>query len=255
MSNYPALPRAKPAHFSLINSHEAMVSRLKAARVRRNEADWWREQLAESKGLPFSTRLFVIMAVFNLASEPTLLANAGAIAEGLDGLNPEEWSTTVQLLSSQIDRNSFSRRPEQSSATAPRFTSYRLSYLFALRSSRVLARKLFLQNLLDQPDGNLPIAELRQVCALDAALVRELDWAPAMKIIQETYALGAAYRLRRFIVPGRMLPEHIADEILLNPTQYPTTLWDIAESVASAKARKAVRAVGPIARTEKWFPN
>jgi hypothetical protein len=118
-----------------------------------------------------------------------------------------------------------------------------------------MARKLFLQNLLEQPDGNVPIAEFRQLCALDAGLAGELEWLRAMKIIRETYAQGAAYRLRRILVPGRMLPEAVADEILLKPTHYPAALWDFAESVASAKARKAVRAVGPIAKAEKWFAN
>jgi hypothetical protein len=255
MLQYQNLPRSKIAHFSLVDSDEAMVSRLKAARTRRNELNWWRAQLAEAKGLSFSTRLFVTMACFNLATESVLHQSADQIAEGLDALSSEEWSTTVQLVSTQIDRISFSSKAERSAAVAQSRKSYRFSYLIALKSSRATARKLFLQNLLEQPDENLPIADFRQLFALDAGLAGELEWPRAMKIVRETYAQGAAYRLRRLLVPSGMLPEAVADEILLKPMIYPAALWDFAEIVASDKARKAVRAVGPIARAEKWFAN
>jgi hypothetical protein len=195
------------------------------------------------------------MACFNLASDSALVENSDQIGDGLDALNSEEWSTTVQLLSAQLDSPSFSGRSEPSSTVAQPMKSYRFAYLMALKSNRATARKLFIGNLLEQSDGNLPIAEFRQLCALDAALSGELKWPSAMKIIQATYAQGAAYHLQRLITPGRTLPDEIASEVLRNPTQYPATLWDFAESVASTKARRAIRAVGPIAKAEKWFVN
>lgn len=250
---HPGLPRTKPAHFSLTNSAEPMVSRLKAAKAKRKDPVWWRERVIEAKALPFSAKLFVLMACFNLASNSVLLQLSGDIRDELDAFDAEEWSTVVHLLSPQIDRISFSNRSSQSSLTAPPIKSYRLSYLMGLKSPRVIARKIFVKNLLKQHDRNLPIAEFRQICALDAALSSELDWPSAMTIIRETYALGAAYQIRRLYAPA--LPDDIANEVLMNPTLYPAAMWDIAESVASSKARKAIRPVGPIARAEKWFAN
>ena len=49
------------------------------------------------------------------------------------------------------------------------------------------------------------------------------------------------------------IPEVVAYEILSNANYYPLPLWDAAETVASSKARKAVRPVAKIAKLDKWF--
>lgn len=103
-------------------------------------------------------------------------------------------------------------------------------------------------------DRNVAIAEFRQTHALEGAMNGELEWPLAMSIVRDTYQEGAAKGLRRVFMTGRMIPDTIANEVLFaNPAQYPVALWDVAEGVASAKARKAIKAVGPIAKAEKWF--
>ncbi len=253
MLSYLRLPRAKAAHFSLVDSTQAMVLRLRAALSRRKETNWWHTQFEESKTSPFPTKLFVLVACFNLVPLPILLKLSEEISSALDGLDSQEWSVAVQTLSSQIDRISFSGRSSPSSMVVPSLRSYRFSFLLALRSPRVIGRKLFLENLLGVADQSPAIAEFRQVYALDAALTSELDWSSAMELIEETYAQGAAYQLRRLTPSARALPDEIITEVLQNPTKYPVALWDIAESGASAKARRAVKAVGTIAKSEKWF--
>ena len=229
--------------------------RLKAARRRRKEAVWWREQLSGSGKAPFSSRLLAVMACLVLATTSVIIELSNELSELLDAFDAEEWASAVQLISEQLDRDFLVAKPDTSSKELPPSQSHRLSFFVALRSNRAAATRLFLRDFLDVKDENLAIAEFRQTRAFDAALSNELDWSAAMAIVRATYKQGAAYQIRRLGLIARM-PDQVANEVLaVNPSQYPVTVWEIAESVASAKARKAVKAVGPIAKAEKWFAN
>jgi hypothetical protein len=128
-----------------------------------------------------------------------------------------------------------------------------IAYLFALKSNRSVSRAIFLKQLLDAKDQDIFVSEFRQLWSIEAALVNELDWSTALKIVKQTYSRGAAYQLQRLFTGHNMLPEDVANEVLSNAIAYPASLWDAAESVASARARSAVRAVGQVAKSEKWF--
>ena len=253
MWRYESHRRMKLGHVSLTNNSEAIVSRLRAAKVRSKDINWWTEQIKQAKSLPFPIKLFVLVASSCILTPQNLLQLQMELSGLLDDMNSEQWAATAGLMSRHIDRGSFSGVPRRSNVSLPTIKSTRFAYLLALKSPRATSRQLFLTNLLGAQDENLSISEFRQLFALDAALSGELEWAVAIKIIRQTYVRGAAYTLRRFSVPSRLLPKEIIDVVLRNPAKYPAAMWDIAVDAASAEARKAVRAVGPIAKAERWF--
>jgi hypothetical protein len=79
-----------------------------------------------------------------------------------------------------------------------------------------------------------------------------LDWEAALAVVRETYSAGA-YQMRDVLYRTFILPESIASQILSNPDEYPRGLWEEAVDTAAAKSRRLVRAVGKVAKTERWF--
>jgi hypothetical protein len=211
--------------------------------------------VSEVEGSPFSTRLLVYVAFFNYAPSSIIIELAGAITASVDGMTSEEWSVVVGLVEHKFDRISFPGRPEPGRTTSvPDVVSRRVAYLLALHSNRAVARGLFLKHFLHAGDREPFIAEFRQTWAVEAALAGELEWPEALNVVKKTYAQGAAYSLQS-VLHGDVLPQFVSDEVLSNARLYPGFLWDAAERAASAKARKAIRAVGKVAKQDKWLSN
>ena len=64
-----------------------------------------------------------------------------------------------------------------------------------------------------------------------------------------------SYLLRFLFHEQVTLPSSIVDTILARATKYPVPLWELAEGLAYARARKAIRPVGKVAKEERWFAN
>jgi NACHT domain len=249
------MPRPKVNHYSLSDADVPMAYRFRAARTRRSDASWWKSQLIRMEGSPFSARLLANVALFNFAPPSIIIELADTVGPGLDKMSSEEWSAVARLIEHQFDRISFSSKFERAAAAVPDIKSSRVAYLLALNSNRSIARSLFLRHFLNSSERETFMAEFRQMWAVEVAFAGELEWPEALEIVKKTYAQGAAYQLQRVLTQDNVLPEAVAREILSNSRAYPSFLWDAAERFASTKARKAVRAVGQVARLDKWFAN
>src|SRR5262249_31412552 len=113
--------------------------------------------------------------------------------------------------------------------------------------------ELFLKYFVNHNDQALWIQEFRQEWAFGLGANGFLDWGAVLAIIRETYHSGAWRKVRRGLYRANPLPEEIAAEFLANPQDYPIALWESAINAAEMKTRKAVRPVGKVAKTERWF--
>jgi len=246
------LSRPKPSHYNLLDAGVPLAYRFRAARARSADLDWWRIQLDGAESAPSATKLIVNVAFFSLAQASLIIELADRVGPILEKLTKEEWSSLVKVIGVEVGRRSFALKPEAVPVAVSSLRSSRLAYLLAQGSSQAVSRALFLKYFLHSNDRESFIAEFRQAWAIEAAFANELGWTEALSIVRKTYTQGAAYQLQRMI-SGKDLPEAVAGEVLANPRMYPCALWDTAERFASAKARKAVRAVGQVARQDRWF--
>ena len=50
-----------------------------------------------------------------------------------------------------------------------------------------------------------------------------------------------------------VIPEAVVQQVLAASRDYPVSLWESAEAIASAQVRKRIQAVGRIAKKDHWF--
>ena len=129
--------------------------------------------------------------------------------------------------------------------------SSRFAYLLALKYPQ-FQEDIFLTHFVSSRSENKPIVVFRQRWAIETALSGALDWTTCLGIVRETYDQGAFYSISPMTEEVN-LPTHVAEKILAASDNYPATLWDCSDAVAAANARKAVRAVGVVAKNENWF--
>jgi hypothetical protein len=259
LANSKFRTRRKATHPDILNSDEPLCARIRTAMSERGRPEWWVDQFGRAGGKPFGARLLLYLSFIILAPVNVLVKLADTASEALDSLPSEEWSIVLSLASEALDRV---YPPPKKQPTRPTFPvsdlgSPRLAYFVALREPNECGRSIFAEFFLRSGDTDYAIARFRQGWALDAAAGGALDWAKALEVVRSTYMQqGATYP---FLGLARALnlnlPEACTVEILANPEHYPTYLWDAAERSASATARAAIRAVGAVAKKDKWFGN
>jgi hypothetical protein len=112
---------------------------------------------------------------------------------------------------------------------------------------------MFLKHFVDEHGRNEVVPDFRQRWALEAALDGLLDWNIGLQIIRQTYGQGASFNIGPMVDRPVHLPSDIGGAILDEPDKYPTALWNFSEAVAAGNARKGVRPVGVVAKSDKWF--
>lgn len=106
----------------------------------------------------------------------------------------------------------------------------------------------------DAEERTPEIDDFRQTLAMQTALEGKLQWERALQILRETYAAGVCSSTEhRFLHSRWQVPTHVAEIVLDSPTDYPLFAWDLAMKRGTSDARKQVRAVGQVAKKEKWF--
>jgi hypothetical protein len=123
-----------------------------------------------------------------------------------------------------------------------------------MKETSKYGRAVFLDHFVNASDSEFVLAKFRQYHAIEAALASKLDWSLALAIVRSTYAEGVVYQGARVLDNERAkLPNEVAQQILARPNDYPVSVWQHAEYVATGNARKAVRPVGNVAKMERWF--
>ncbi len=250
------LPRRSAAHRAPIDLFDRSISlckRLRYARARAKDAAWWTRQ---ARGMHQADDRFLFYLAFWIWAGNTVLADmADEIADALEQLPDAEWHGLLEFVQPLVERLAVTR--SDAPATWPAsLSSPRFALLVAFREQASMGRSIFLKHFVQDGSGHSRIAEFRQAGAFEAALAGVLDWERALLIIRSTYADGAWSRIMRVRSDGprrAALPEAVAKQVLEAPGDYPVYLWELAESRSALKARKAIKAVGLIARKEKWF--
>jgi hypothetical protein len=228
-----------------------LYRRLRIAHSYRNNVTWWSERFDELHNIPFSTQLIYIISLFVLASSMVIIKIAERVAAYLDSLSNEQWKFVISLIQPELARPVETAKPE---SVPIHFISIRLAYLIALKEPAKYGRTIFVDYFRDLNTGSRLIDEFRQERAVEAASANSIKWDEALTIVKNTYSRGATHHVRRLGPIGSInLPESVAKEVLEHAGQYPIYMWELAESCASTTARKAIRAVGLIAKKDKWF--
>jgi hypothetical protein len=242
-------PSSSP--FDFFDETVSLVKRIRAARARRNEKGWWREQF--ERGPTGSSRNLLMLVHFRYGSLAAVAECGQITGPILDALPQDAWSSLRSFFDDTFSDDEKSERLNIEEVESS-IGSTRALCLLAIRSSSTLAMKFFLEHCVDRGGELICGPRLRQLWALDAILANKLDWNKGCLIIAETYAEGAWNNISYKLQPGRMtVPPNIAEEILQHPDVFPHAVWESAERTATFAARKAVRAVGSVAKSDKWF--
>jgi hypothetical protein len=239
----------------LFDLEKPLCDRIRTSRLRAKNAGWWREQMALStKAID---RFLFHLTFWKWAPIGLYFELADELGRLLDELEGGEWKTLLEHMDT-TQRGLFPPAigTSQTPKLLPRpLPSQRLALLVGMRDQGEYGRAIFLEHLVNSSDGSLPMAVYRQVHAFEAALAGAFDWRSALSVIRATYVEDAAYPLSQIVTAKTRMPETVAQQVLNNARDYPVSLWSMAEGIANASARKTVRAVGRVAKADRWFPD
>jgi hypothetical protein len=245
--------RLKPV--GLFECDKPLCDRLRTAKLRTKNTDWWREQSKLSTTT--MDRFLFQFALWNWAPTNMFFDLADELGSMLEAMEETEWRSLAEFVmwASPV-WFPLEIRTSSSPKLLPRpLSSKRLALLIGMRDEGQYARAIFLDYLSQTGDGSRAMGMFRQAQALDAALTGTLDWRTALSIIRATDAEGVAHPLAQASAAVARMPETVVQQILSNARDYPLSLWSIAESVVNVSARKAVRPVGKVAKDDRWFPD
>ena len=255
ISLMPRGSRSRLKQVALFSRDRPVCDRIRIARSQAKNPKWWGEQL-EQVNDPADHFLFHL-TYWTLAPSDSIFAMADDLADRLDDLPVKEWSTLLSFLPLFMNTYYLERAGGvHGNQRLPRkVQSRRLAFLVGIKSPSVFGRSVFLDFFrASAEESDVRMAEFRQFWALETAMADVLSWESALSIIRLTYNQGASHALVRLLCrDGFKLPESVVSKVLTRAKNYPVVLWEMAEGIASARARKAIRAVGRVAREERWF--
>lgn len=249
--------RVKPsiAAFDFFSSSAATSQRLRGAKARGSNVEWWLASLKQSKNTSKSLRLLLVEAFFLFCSVDVMAACESDLSAELDEMPDEDWEVVVHVLSYlRGGVRGKAQREDVAKNTNLKLDSFRFSYLAALRDSDRYGGAVFLKFF--KSDLVQMDLQFRQMEAASCAIANLLPWNETLKIIRECYAKGIAaggldYRVRN---ASSTMPRDIYTEVLNNLHLYPVAICEVAEAAATRAARKAIKPVARVARNERWFP-
>ena len=185
----------------------------------------------------------------------TIIRCESALASIMDEMTDDDWATLCQMVLSlaAIARRS-APKEEPVRPISPTFESIRFSYLIALRDPDRFGQAVFFKFFKSYSGTAQDYLEFRQGQALACAANNAFNWNEALAIIKEDYARGITTEPDYPVLNSlnAIVPE-VYSQILANSEQYPVALCDAAQAAASRVARRSVKPVSAIARTERWF--
>ena len=240
---------------NLFSRDRPLCDRIRTAKSRAKNVAWWRTQIG---AMNTATERFLFHLTFwTWAPIGICFEMTGELATLLDALERDEWLRLLDFLRLPLDRSMLKVGASGAKVLPPSpLPSNRLALLIGLKDRTSYGRAIFLRYLSDCGDGSPTMAAFRQVQSFEAAMAGAFDWRPALNVIRATYAEGSAYPLYIISSSSKLqliLPDSVSQQVLADATKYPVSLWTIAEATASANSRKTVRAVGQVAKEERWF--
>jgi hypothetical protein len=228
------------------------AQRLRSAKAKRTNPDWWSSTLSQSETQPRPLRSLLLLALFAFVPLPTLVPCEKNVEIILSAMDDEEWSSFVYAVS--VSGRWMSRRETIASEATLALNNERIAYIIATKEPEKFGQQTFLRYFREYTGPFSYFLSFKQSWALKCAFAGTLDWIEAIDIIKQTYSLGIdaldEHQLRSV---NSGLPAKISSEVLLNSQDYPLKLLDAAENAALRTARKAIRPVGSIAKIDRWF--
>jgi hypothetical protein len=241
--------RIKPstAPFDFFGPKLTTSQRLRGAKARKSDVNWWLGALDKSVSESRSQRLLLIASLFLLGATQTVVHCESSLAQIVDAMSEDEWEIFIGIISSPFHRET-QRAKNKDDASLPKdepaLHSMRFGYLIARREPERFGQQVFLQFLKTYSGTSRPYLQFAQSWALNSAIVGKIEWSEALRIIRDTYSHGIESseldsQLRH---SPSILPAEIYSEILSNPQVYPVSLCDACESAASRNARRGIGA-------------
>jgi len=233
-----------------------ICTRIRTADFFRRDVNWWRGQFGRPKLSSANTSLLLTLCIL-LAPTSALIDLNEELSSAADSLSDEDWTALATNITSEL-YGGYSFQSRKHGATLdqlPLIRSDRLAYLIGLKSPALYARAIFLERFASDNERlgrSTAVLEFRQSLAVECALSGLMSWDAALEVVRTTYQGGAAYQVEHLRKLGS-LPESVSAEVLQSPKVYPVALWDAAEGAMSRISRKSVRAVGVVAKAERWF--
>ena len=252
------MPRGRGSrlrHADLANRDRAICDRIRTAKSQAKNADWWREQLRQASDA--IDRFLFHLTFWTWVPSEIVFEMADDVGVKLEEMSVTEWSTLLSFLPSAFQPFYFDRaRDARENQSLPRnLNSQRLVFLLGTKAPTTYGRAIFLDHFRNESVcTHDEMASFRQFWALETALASVLSWQSALSIIRATYKQGASHYMMGFLFrPHATLPGNVVDTILARAGSYPVAIWELAEGIASARARRAIRPVAKVAREERWF--
>ncbi|WP_441238289.1 NACHT domain-containing protein [Bradyrhizobium sp. 930_D9_N1_4] len=248
--------KASTAPFDFFAGNIPAMQRLRGAKARIGDVDWWLSSISQVTAAPKSLRLLLIEALFILCPTSIIASCEARLSEVLDTMSEGEWGAlALTLHQSRGAVRRVSNKEEATKHLGPRLESLRFSFLLASRHLEQFGGPVFLKFFRTYSGAAAPFLEFKQGQAIQCAMNNAIEWDEALRIVRDSYERGIRateldYRLRNGTVAMSM---SVYSEILSNSLSYPTVLCDAAEAAAARAARKAVRPVSAIAKNERWF--
>jgi hypothetical protein len=239
--------------FDFFDGNLTLPQRVRAAKARRKNADWWGSQFSTRSTIR-SHRALLVIAFFVFAPASIVDELEKIVGTMIDGMPEDDWIIVRTVVGRVFERpygGGSQASAEKTPSSVP--SSIRTAYLKAIKEPASVGREVFMQHFLDTRERDVAFLQFRQRWSLECAMQGVLDWELALQIITQTYRDGIDDLDPYIRYRNIKLPEHVSSKVLANSPDFPLALWSTAEENAATLARKAVRPVGSVARSERWF--
>jgi hypothetical protein len=246
---------------SLLNSSISLCKRVKYARIKSGDLNYWEQQFNQSAYL-----VFVCLVFFTWATPKIILKINGKLQFVINQISKND----IKLLSNSLEnttlRNKFTKKQYQEIVVSEQFNSLSLDvkYLISYRFPDE-KREDFLCGQTNESSSafNIDIIKIKFIYLIGKYL-NNVENKSLLTEIKEYYKLFSncdyyndEYISRRYYQFHNnktiVIPTDIAKEIMCEPISYPRIIASMAEKSCRLYANDNVHIVGKIAVDNNWF--
>lgn len=243
----------------LFDHSKPICPRIRYARLRAGNPQWWKAQLEDAKSTSDKTLALLVFCTW--ASIPTVLKLADTVSELLDELPTEKWHQLAEGLRFIYWGVASSRRSNLSLYSLPEKLHERLVVSLGQSLSWEGASKLYEKYLSSYNGKDVAILSFCAESALRQPTSDHAVWVHALEIIRKLYRRGVVADLHSITDPpyryprslGETFPINIAKQVAEEPDKYPRSLVFVAAERCQAEIEENLVAVRDISIQESWF--
>jgi hypothetical protein len=241
--------------YDLHDKTKALCRRVRYARLRAGNYQWWQSQLESAKN-PVE-RLFASLVFFFWASSTTILKLKDLAQEVLSELTPNQWRALVNAIQAGQHYAHTRSFAALSMHELPCELSDRLCLILGLRIKPAAALEMYRKFLINYSSNDPLILTFCQEHALKLARSTPDYWPKALLLFEKAYSTGLTsedyYWAHREEPQSDTLPPEVATQIAAQPQRYPRFLVYVAEGRCQLEVETKLPSVADTAQTEGWF--